>query len=433
MANWKKIIVSGSSAELNQITASNGITGSFFGDGSGLTGVTAAEWDGTHDGNAVITGSLIISGAGATTLTVKGDISATNTDGILANTASYAAGAVHAGNLNDNSGSWEGILANTASYATGATHAGNLNDNSGSWEGILANTASYAAGATHAGNLNDNSGSWEGILANTASYAAGAVHAGNINDNSGSWEGILANTASYAAGAVHAGNLNDNSGSWEGILANTASYAAGAVHAGNLNDNSGSWEGILANTASYAAGAVHAGNLNDASSSYLTSTQTGSGAGFADLTVVGSVNIGGHLTVTGTTTTLQSTTIEVADPFIFNASGSTDDNVDGGLIVQSGSAALSGSAIYHDIGSHRWAVAKQVPSSDPASSTAIGDNQKHGFVVTVKGINLGNTIPHNPDNKGEAASGSHASASYGVGEIIIDTNGSDGNIWILGN
>tara|TARA_B100000519_G_scaffold63704_1_gene54132 strand:- start:1858 stop:4557 length:2700 start_codon:yes stop_codon:yes gene_type:complete len=42
------------------LSASLGITASsFVGDGSGLTGVTG-EWDGTHDGNAEITGSLII-------------------------------------------------------------------------------------------------------------------------------------------------------------------------------------------------------------------------------------------------------------------------------------------------------------------------------------------------------------------------------------
>ena len=40
MATWKKIITSGSNAELNQITASGG----FSGDGSGLTGVDYCWW-----------------------------------------------------------------------------------------------------------------------------------------------------------------------------------------------------------------------------------------------------------------------------------------------------------------------------------------------------------------------------------------------------
>jgi hypothetical protein len=79
----------GGNTILNQITAS-GILSSgnisasgyisasaFSGDGSGLTGVTA-EWDGTINGNAQITGSLILSGSGDTNLNVLGDITGSN-------------------------------------------------------------------------------------------------------------------------------------------------------------------------------------------------------------------------------------------------------------------------------------------------------------------------------------------------------------------
>ena len=51
----------------NSITVTGSVSSSvgFYGDGSGLTGITAvAEWDGTRDGNASITGSLIVSGSG---------------------------------------------------------------------------------------------------------------------------------------------------------------------------------------------------------------------------------------------------------------------------------------------------------------------------------------------------------------------------------
>lgn len=58
--------VSGSTAVVDMtdtlaISGSN-FSGSFAGDGSNLTGV-ASEWDGSHNGNASITGSLIVSGA----------------------------------------------------------------------------------------------------------------------------------------------------------------------------------------------------------------------------------------------------------------------------------------------------------------------------------------------------------------------------------
>ena len=58
--------VSGSTAivDLTDTLAISGSTfsGSFAGDGSNLTGVLS-EWDGSHNGNASITGSLIVSGA----------------------------------------------------------------------------------------------------------------------------------------------------------------------------------------------------------------------------------------------------------------------------------------------------------------------------------------------------------------------------------
>ena len=64
---------------LNSISGSI-FSGSFTGDGSGLTGITA-EWDGSRDGDANITGSLVVSGA----LDVAGTIT-------IASTAGYPAG-----------------------------------------------------------------------------------------------------------------------------------------------------------------------------------------------------------------------------------------------------------------------------------------------------------------------------------------------------
>ena len=61
------LVISGSSVtvDFTDTLAISGSTfsGSFVGDGSGLTGITAGEWDGTRNGDAEITGSLIVSGA----------------------------------------------------------------------------------------------------------------------------------------------------------------------------------------------------------------------------------------------------------------------------------------------------------------------------------------------------------------------------------
>lgn len=58
------------------ITGSVSSSVGFYGDGTGLTGITAvAEWDGSRDGDASITGSLIISGSGV-------NVDFTNTTGV---------------------------------------------------------------------------------------------------------------------------------------------------------------------------------------------------------------------------------------------------------------------------------------------------------------------------------------------------------------
>lgn len=75
MPSWKKIITSGSDAILNTVTASF-YTGSFKGDGSQLTGITATIPNtyittGSNTANQGITGSLTITGS---KLTMQGDI-----------------------------------------------------------------------------------------------------------------------------------------------------------------------------------------------------------------------------------------------------------------------------------------------------------------------------------------------------------------------
>jgi hypothetical protein len=76
MPNWKKVVVSGSNAELNQVTASY-----YSGDGSALTGVggtIAVEEEGSQITSAVSTldfiGSSVTAAAdgGAVTVTISG-------------------------------------------------------------------------------------------------------------------------------------------------------------------------------------------------------------------------------------------------------------------------------------------------------------------------------------------------------------------------
>ena len=126
------------------------------------------------------------------------------------------------------------------------------------------------------------------------------------------------------------------------------------------------------------------------------------------LTTTNNVTIGGDLTVNGSTTSISTTNTEVADQFMFLASGSAASNLDAGIVVQSGSANNSGSAFYHDKSDERWSVAKGVAKSHTGAAQG-----PISFVTTVK------TDTVNPGT---------TSGSYGAGEMHVNT--STGEIWI---
>ena len=126
----------------------------------------------------------------------------------------------------------------------------------------------------------------------------------------------------------------------------------------------------------------------------------------SETTINDNLTITGDLTVNGDQTIISTTNLAVGDAFIFAATGSAGTNVDGGLIVQSGSAVDSGSAIYHDVNDERWAVAKGVKST-ATSLTALQHVVTGDFSKTTS-----------PDS---------TSGSYGVGEMWIDDSS---DIWI---
>ena len=124
------------------------------------------------------------------------------------------------------------------------------------------------------------------------------------------------------------------------------------------------------------------------------------------LTTTNNVVVGGDLTVNGTTTTIATTNTKVEDQFMFLGTGSAGTNKDIGILAQSGSVDLSGSAFYHDTNSERWSVAKSV------SAVAETVTPLH-FVTTVK---LDDSNP------------SSTTGEFGAGEMLVNT--ASGDIWI---
>ena len=217
-----------------------------------------------------------------------------------------------------------------------------------------------------------------------------------------------------ASNMLLSGNLTLGGGSGDTIEV-SAEYSGSIIpdvdNAFDLGSSSQKWKDIYSAgtiTGSAVYGTTIGQNRTDglktitieANSTVNQDLTTDANPTFADLTLTG------DLTVRGDTTTLSTTNLKVGDQFIFTATGSAASNVDGGLIVQSGSAVDSGSAIYHDTQDERWAVAKGVASDGTAVTPT-------SYVTTTT------TANHNPNTD---------SGSYGSGEMWINTT--DEEIWV---
>lgn len=284
MANWKKIIVSGSSAHLAAITSST------------LT-----------DNNILIAGTAgLIENSGLTlssnTLAIGANIiTSTGTTSIL-------------------SGSFSGSFQGDGSLLTGLP------------------TVLAIAGNTGTDNIN--------LLTDTFTIVGGTSLTSTVTnnqvsigvDNGGITETQL-NTSVAGTGLSGGGGT---------VLSVDYGSSAGTAAEGNttftLNGTSG--EIGVTGTAAQALGSGPSYTLT------LPDSITG------NRTFTNNVIVTGDLTVNGTTTTLNTSNLEVEDKFIFlNAgSGSVAPTGEGGIIVEAGTAD-SGSAFYYDGNSSRWSLA----------------------------------------------------------------------------
>jgi len=90
---------------------------------------------------------------------------------------------------------------------------------------------------------------------------------------------------------------------------------------------------------------------------------------FANVTATGNVSITGDLFVDGTTTTINSTNLNIEDKFLLLNSGSTGPSYEGGIIVESGSTG-TGNAFYYDASDNRWSLKGGLVATNTAAVTA---------------------------------------------------------------
>ena len=380
MATWKKVIVSGSNASLNQVNVSTNqqisgsavdtrlsgsFSGSFSGDGSALTGVVATAAFELSQSTGIVPFSYngnttaVVAVSGAAQLSDNAVTKWNATDGKFVNSS-----------LTDNGTTISG----TTSIQLSGANSSLTGSFSGSFTGLATNatSASYAVSASYAANVPATSS--YALQALTASYANVATSASH------------AEAADAATSASHADSANSASHAENADNATSASYAASATSASYSTYAANAGTAVNANTASYLGSSTITNNTDNY---ILTATGGGSINGEQNLTfdgttlgVTGNVTISNNLTVAGTASFYNQTSLEIADKFVVVASGS-NSLTDGGIIVAAGGVGgnISGSAFFLESTSTgtggRFAVA---PNVHATASSVVADE----FVVSAK-------------------------------------------------
>ena len=325
MATWKKVIVSGSNASLNQVSASGGINAVL--PSSGQPNFVAYD---SASGAFSYASTASFTAATASFVTASNVYGPYGSNSILS--ASYAVTAAYASNVPA-----------TASYALQALSASYAISSSVS---AFATTASYAntAGQTVA-SLASSTGISQFSFNGSSSVTVAVSGASTLNSNRiTKWDGVaFSNSSLTDDGTTITGTTSLQltgassilTGSFSGNLAGTASYATQALTASNANTASNIGPAISNNTNDYILTATGNGTINGESSL----TWNGS-----LLTVTGNATITGDLSVAGTASFTNTENLNIKDKFILINSGS-GVLADSGWITQY-NAAGSGSAFY---------------------------------------------------------------------------------------
>ena len=161
-------------------------------------------------------------------------------------------------------------------------------------------------------------------------------------------------------------------------------------------------------------------NANMTTTGQLTanSLQVGAVTSTGNLSTTGNLTVDGNLEVKGDTTVINTEVVTVTDPFLMINSGSAGSSKDAGIIVQSGSSGLSGSALFFDQSSNRWGTARGVATQQGEDSgNTIGTNgygEINGHIPVVSsGVSLSGS-----NNLLVTGSDHHT----GVGDFIVDSN-----------
>ena len=373
MAEWKKLVVSGSNVSQLNNDAGYLTAGTI----TQANGYATASVNGTQLVAASATSSLTFASSSGQGVTLAG-----SSPGGL-NTITVGLSAVPNTSLANSSVTIGST--NVALGATATTLAGLTSVTSTNFTGSLLGTASYATNSDQLDGLqatafvlNSQTSSMTvtsasfAINASSSSYALNATSASHadlldglqatafvLNSQTSSMTVTSASFAANASSSLRAISASFSTNAFNATSASHADLLDGLSAASFVLNSQTSSMTVL--SASYATSVNNLTNAitNNTDNRVLTATGGGTINGEANLTfdgttlnITGNQIISGDLTVNGTTTTINTQNLSVADKFILLSSGSTSAN-DGGIIIQS-AAAGTGFAFLYDAAQARW-------------------------------------------------------------------------------
>ena len=385
MASWKKVIVSGSNANLTALSVDNLTSGQVvIGGGTSNLSTTAINGSGNILGT---TGATSVSISGSFSGSFQGNFTGIATSASFAATASFITA----------SGVFGPYGSNSVTSASFAVNAGKVTNALTIGEGL--------GGAT----------SYDGSAAVTLTVSGAAQLSDNKvvkwNNTDGKFvDASLTDNGTTVTGATSiqlSGANSSLTGSFTGSFSGNGSGLTGLATTLTVSGSSGAG-GTTVALGSQTLNIV--GTANQIATSASAQTVTISLPN--DVTIPNNLTVTGDLYVNGTTTTVNTTDLLIEDKFILLASGSATAG-DGGIIIDRGSDANLNIAFGFDSATDRWGY--QNGLSDTTNAMTIGTNGNSAFA----GIVFTETA--------------HTATKPTTGEFVVEgaiyTN-TDGTIWM---
>jgi hypothetical protein len=412
MAEWKKVVVSGSGvSQLNNdanFLASNG-------DGGSLTNLTFANITNAEENIEDIVNGLIVGGTNITatyddaagTLTIDADLTG-DIEGVTAGAGLTGGGTSGTPTINVVGG--DGITANADEVEVtvdDSTIELSATDGSGAVrvKALGIDTAQLAADAVTGAKIADDSIDSEHFVdggIDTAHIADDAVTAAKL-DNTGVSAGSYGSTTAVPVLTVDAQgrltavstsaiatsfDVSADSGTTDTVAGGeTLNFAGGNGVSTTVSNNNIQVDIAAGIVSASVVSSPSQGTLRQALNGVNTDVDLGlqstDSPTFAGVTVSGDATVTGDLTVQGTMTTLQTTNTAITDKFILLNSGSANPD-EGGIVIDEGSG--TGHAFIYDAGDGRFGINQSV------SSTATTANSEAYVALVVDQDNVAHDI-----------------------------------------